>query len=149
MALFKKKRTIKRCKTLARYVRGIDGTMVEHMSRFLLENRNNTIQVTREYLMFVTAAGVVASSIAITPLRDDFNAIVVSSSWARVQAPYHATGDVSSSTTADTGSGGSSWVGGGSDDTAREDGGTWSEFSDSDGDSFTNNNNNNKNNNNG
>ena len=131
MALFKKKRTIKRCKTLAKYVRGIDGVMVEHMSRFLLENRNNTIQVTREYLMFVTAAGVVVTSVAITPLRDDFSAIVISSSWARVQTPYSATGDIGSSTITDT------------DDE------TWSEFSDSNGDSFTNNNNNNNNNNNG
>ena len=129
MALFKKKRTIKRCKTLAKYVRGIDGVMVEHMSRFLLENRNNTIQVTREYLMFVTAAGVVATSVAITPLRDDFSAIVISSSWARVQTSYGATGDIGSSTITDT-----------DDD-------TWSEFSDSNGDSFTNNNNNNNNNN--
>ncbi len=128
MALFKKKRTIKRCRTLAKYVRGIDNVMVEHMSRFLLENRNNTIQVTREYLMFVTAAGVVATSVAITPLRDDFSVIVISSSWARVQTPYGATGDIGSSTITDT------------DDE------TWSEFSDSNGDSFTNNNNNNNNN---
>ena len=148
MALFKKKRTIKRCRTLSKYVQGIDDAMVDRMSNFLLEDRNNTIQVTREYLMFVTAAGVVAYSMAIVPLRDDFNAVVMSSSWARVQAPYNATGDGGSSTTSDTGNGG---VFGHDDrdDDESGDGGAWTEFSNSDGDNFTNNNNNNNNNNNG
>ena len=146
MALFKKRKTIKRCKTLSKYVQGIDDAMVDRMSNFLLEDKNNTIQVTREYLMFVTAAGVVASSMAIVPLRDDFNAVVMSSSWARVQAPYQSTGDCGSSM--DSTSAGTS-VHDDNEEDADSAGGSWSEFSDSDGDSFTNNNNNNNNNNNG
>ena len=142
MALFKKKRTIRRCRTMAKYVSGIDDAMVERMMDFLLQDKHNTVQASREYLMFVDAAGAMVFAQAIVPLREDFNAIAISSSWARVQAPYSSTGDAGS-TTSDFSTHHDD------EDKDEGDGGAWSEFSDSDGSDFTNNNNNNNNNNNG
>lgn len=88
MTFFKKRRTIRRCKTLASYVGGIDDELVQRMADYLLQNPRNTVQATREYLMFVSAAGTIVASKPITPLRDDFAAIAISSSWARVRNPY-------------------------------------------------------------
>lgn len=136
---FRKRKTLRRCRTLSSYAHEIDGAFVDRMAAFLLEDKRNTIHLSREYLMFVTAAGAIVYTMPITPARDDFNAVVISSSWARVQGPYQGV---------DNGGVGSNIYDG--DDRDHDgDGGVWSDFSDSDGSSFTNNNNNNNNNNNG
>ena len=147
MAFFRKRKTIRRCRTLATFVNGIDEPMVDRMARFLLEDKRNTVQVTREYLMFVTAMGVISYTVPITPARDDYEAIAISSSWAKVAGPYgRADGGGDVGTTTDAGS--STY-----DDRDGDDGapsfGSWTSFGDSDGSDFTNNNNNNNNNNNG
>ena len=129
---FRKRKTLRRCRTLSSYAHEIDGAFVDRMAAFLLEDKRNTIHLSREYLMFVTAAGTIVYTMPITPARDDFNAVVISSSWARVQGPYQSV---------DNGSVGSNIYDG--DDCDQDDVGVWSDFSDSDGSSFTNNNNNN------
>lgn len=153
MGLFKKRKTLRRCRTLRSYVGGIDEGMVDDMARFLLEDKRNTVQATREYLMFVSAAGVIVSAVPVTPLRDDFEAIAISSSWARIASPAgRQRDDGFVGTTSDAGSASSF----DRDDRSEEDlangvetfdSSSWTSFSDSDGSSFTNNNNNNNNNN--
>ena len=135
MGFFTRKKTRRRCRTLASFVQGIDEPLIERMTAFLLEDRLNTIQVTREFLMFVTGAGVVAYVMPTTPTRDDFDVIVLSKSWARISGTY-ATNTASSGSAVDP----SHW-----DD---NEGNPWVSMSDSDGSNFTNNNNNNNNNNN-
>lgn len=143
MAFFKKRRTIRRCKTLASYVGGIDDELVQRMADYLLQDPRNTVQATREYLMFVSAAGTIVASKPITPLRDDFAAIAISSSWARVRNLYGQMPDNGSvgTTMYDTDHAYPF------DQNRSDDEGGWDSFSDSDGSSFTNNNNNNNNNN--
>lgn len=138
MAFFKRKKTIRRCRTLATFVNGIDEAMVDRMASYLLEDKRNTVQATREYLMFVNAMGVIVYTVPITPARDDFEAIAISSSWARVAGPYGQTKDSS-------GDGGPTIDGTPSSESS-DDFGSWASFGDSDGSDFTNNNNNNNNN---
>ena len=151
----KKKKIIRRCKTMGSYVSGIDGTMISYMSDFLMRDKGNTIQATRNYLMFVGATGAILSTVPITPLRDDFNAIAISSQWAKIQHPYSPASDIymnNGSSSTDNGfrdldENDQDGINGNGSDNGGNDGG-WSSFSDSDGSSFTNNNNNHNNNNN-
>lgn len=147
MTFFKKRRTIRRCKTLASYVGGIDDELVQRMADYLLQDPRNTVQATREYLMFVSAAGTIAASKPITPLRDDFVAIAISSSWARVRNPYGQTSDNGSVGTTMYDTDHTYPFDQDRNDHDGDDESGWDSFSDSDGSSFTNNNNNNNNNN--
>lgn len=144
MALFRKRKTVRRCRTLAAYVNGIDDRTIEKMASFLLEDKRNTVQATRSYLMFVNAIGVIVLTMPVSPARDDFEAIAISSSWAKVARPYSASRDNDSvGSTSDSGSGSF----GDDPEDATLDAESWTTFGDSDGSSFTNNNNNNNNNN--
>lgn len=125
MALFRKRRTIKRCRALRAYVQGIGEAQVKQMSEFLLADKRNTIVVNRQFIMFVTAAGAVAFSAPILPTGRAFDTITLSSSWAKLMGTAN---DGTYSGTSDSG------------------GGSFDDYDD-DADVYTNNNNNNNNNN--
>ena len=85
----KKKKILRRCQTMGKYVSGIDSAMISYMSDFLMKDSRNTVQANRNFLMFVGASGAIVSTIPITPLRDDFNAVAISSLMGKNSTPLH------------------------------------------------------------
>ena len=84
MAFFRRRRTLKRCQTLKRYMSNLDDMRIQQMTEFLMQDKCNTVCLSKEFLTFVSASGAVALAIPAVIADEDFDTITLSSSWARV-----------------------------------------------------------------